>query len=280
MKIPEQLYDIKPNFIFCFFAPVFALLFVVIYNPTFSLNPDAFSLVSGHKGLCLPVLCAIELVVLLISRALLCSPFVHHRITEMEFLLWQAIEFTVACLFFGLFLSLYLHLDYFSLLPRILLVSFGINIFPYTLYWLFMERVDRDARIAEAYKLINNIRRPGDHNEGMIHFVDDKGNIKLMVGADRVISIQADGNYLTILYDDNGKLMRYSLHNTLKAIEQLCSNNGLVRCHRSFFVNLNKVKVIRRTPEGMVAEIDHAGVAAIPVSKTYATDLIDLFSDL
>jgi len=73
--------------------------------------------------------------------------------------------------------------------------------------------------------------------------------------------------------------LRYTLRNTMKGIDKICTANGLVRCHRSFFVNINKVKVIRRTPEGMVAEIDHPGVDTVPVSKTYASDLISLFSE-
>ncbi len=279
MKIPEQLYNVKPNFVFCLFAPVFALLFVVIYTPTFGLNPEFYVLVDSNKGFCIPILCSIELGVLLASRAILCYAIVRHRLSEMEFLLWQAIEYVVACLFFDLFLSLYLHLGYFDLLPIILLVSLGINIFPYAFYWVFMERVDRDQRIAEAYKLMNNLRRPADGAEGMVRFADDKGNVRLVVGADKVISVQSAGNYLTITYDDGGKPMRYSLRNTMKGIEKLCTANGMVRCHRSFFVNINMVKVIRRTPEGMVAEIDHQGVSNVPVSRTYASDLISLFSE-
>lgn len=279
MKIPERLYDVKPNVIFCLAAPVFVMLFAVIYNPTFGLSPEKYAVVSDNTGFCLPIICAIELVVLLISRAILCFAIIRHRISEMEFLVWQAVEFIIVCLFVDLFLSLYLHIDYFELLPRILLVSFGINIIPYAFYWVFMERMDRDARIAEAYSMMSNMRRPGEHNEGMIRFADEKGNTKLMVGAERVITIESAGNYITILYDDDGKLMRYSLRNTLKGIEQVCNANGLVRCHRSFFVNLNKVKIIRRTPEGVVAEIDHQGVNNVPVSKTYASDLIRLFSE-
>ena len=279
MKIPEQLYNVKPNLVFCLFAPVFALLFVVIYTPTFGLNPEFYVLVDSNKGFCIPILCSIELGVLLASRAILCFAIVRHRLSEMELLLWQAIEYVVACLFFDLFLSLYLHLVYFDLLPMILLVSLGINIFPYAFYWVFMERVDRDHRIAEAYKLMNNLRRPADGAEGMVRFADDKGNVRLVVGADKVISVQSAGNYLTITYDDGGKPMRYSLRNTMKGIEKLCTANGMVRCHRSFFVNINMVKVIRRTPEGMVAEIDHQGVSNVPVSRTYASDLISLFSE-
>ena len=280
MKIPERFYTVKFNLVFCLFVPVFALLFMVIYNPTFGIDSANLDYLNQHKGFALPILCAIQLGVLLVSRSLLSFAIIRHRITEMEFLLWQFIEFTVNCLFADLFLSLYLHVDYFTALPRIMLISFGVNLFPYAFYWVLVERMDRDARIADAYNLMTNMRGGDQTERGMMRFSDEKGNTKLVVGAERIISIASSGNYITILYDDGGSLMRFSLHNTMKAIEPLATANGLVRCHRSYFVNINKVKVIRRTSDGVVAEIDHPGVDNVPVSKTYAPDLITLFSQL
>mgnify|MGYP003305537612 FL=1 len=45
---------------------------------------------------------------------------------------------------------------------------------------------------------------------------------------------------------------------------------GLVRCHRSFYINPVHVKVLRRDKDGiMYAELDADDVRHIPVSKTY-----------
>ena len=271
----------KTNLVFCLAVPVYVFLFVVLYAPTFNLPGEWMAVWSRHSGLCLPICCAIEMGVLFASRSLLSFAVYRHKLSEFYFLVWQTVEFVVTCLFIGLFLALNLHLRYFDTLPHVVLIAFALNVFPYAFYWVFVERLDRDARIAEANGLIWSLRKGMEQNDkGMIRFVDEKGNTKLVVSAERVISVESAGNYVNILYDDSGKLMRYSLRNTLKGVEDVCATNSLVRCHRSYLVNINKVKIIRRTPDGVFAEIEHSGVDDIPVSKSYASELLRLFSDM
>ena len=282
MHLSELYYSVKSNLLFCISVPLFVMFFVVLYSPTFGINGQEgwLSHWNSYAGLCLPVICAIILGVLLASRSILCFALVRHTLTKREFLVWQAVEFLVCCLFCDLFLSLYLHADYFTTLTHIIIVGLGLVIFPYLFYWVIMELLDHSHRLREANSIIAELRKGYERNEaGAIRFADEKGNVKLVVGAERVISIESAGNYVTILYDNDGKLVRYSLRNTLKSIEDICKANGLVRCHRSFFVNLNKIKIIRRTADGIYAEIDHSGVEDIPVSKTYAPELMRLFSE-
>ena len=282
MSLSELHYSVKPNLIFCLAVPLFVMLFVVLYTPTFGLygQDDWLTDWSRHAGFCLPIICSIILGVLLASRSILCFALVRHTLSKREFLVWQAIEFLICCLFCDLFISLYFHTDYFGTLTRTIIIGLELVIFPYVLYWAAMELLDHNIRLHEANDIIAELRKGTERNEtGAIRFADEKGNVKLVVGAERVISIESAGNYVTILYDNDGKLIRYSLRNTLKSIEDICKANGLVRCHRSFFVNLNKIKIIRRTPEGIYAEIDRSGVEDIPVSKTYASELMRLFSE-
>lgn len=281
MRISEQYYSIKNNILFCIAVPLFIMLFMVIYQPRFFGNDTGLRTSwEQHDSFCLPIVCAITLAVLALSRAILCFALVRHSLSRKEWLLWQATEWVTACLFADLFLSLYLHMGFFALLPRILLTGFGLVIIPYIFYWLAIEFSDRDSRLNQAESLIADLRKGVERNEtGMVRFADEKGNVKLVVGADRVISLESAGNYVTILYDDDGKLMRYSLRNTLKAMEPLAGSSGLVRCHRSFFVNLSHVRTLRRTPQGLYAEIGHPGVEDIPVSKSYTSDMLNLFGN-
>ena len=282
MNLSELHYSVKSNIIFCVAVPLFVMLFVVLYNPTFGLDGKELWLTdwSHNASFCLPILCAIILGVLLASRSILGFALVRHSLTKREFLVWQAVEFLVCCMFCDLFLSLYLHADFFATLTRIIVIGLELVIFPYVFYWMALELMDHNIRLREAEDTIADLRKGSERNEvGAMRFADEKGNVKLVVGAERVISIESAGNYVTILYDNDGKLVRYSLRNTLKSIEEMCKANGLVRCHRSFFVNLNKIKIIRRTPDGIFAEMDRSGVEDIPVSKTYAPELMRLFSE-
>ena len=63
----------------------------------------------------------------------------------------------------------------------------------------------------------------------------------------------------------------------MRAVDELCLSNGLVRCHRSFYINPSHVKVLRKDKEGIVsAELDMDDVRDIPVSKTYYKNLAEM----
>ena len=63
----------------------------------------------------------------------------------------------------------------------------------------------------------------------------------------------------------------------MKAIEEVCIENGLVRCHRSYLINPLHVKVLRKDQEGVVyAELDAPEVQHIPVTKRYYASVSSL----
>lgn len=290
MKIPKTIYAVKSNTMFIAGLVIFVLFFAITYTPNYGLSTSTFTsrntgdesilLWYSHQGLCLPLCCAIILVTTALSRTILILTTHTARIREGEYFLWQMGEVTASSLFINLFLSLYLHLDYFENLPVVLLIYISVAVYPYAFYWLLVERIDRDRRIADAQRTIVRLRQREEQSDnGMLRFTDDKGITKLVVSTENVISIEAAGNYVTILYTSGDRLMRYSLRNTLKGIEGLCIGSPMVRCHRSYFLNLNKVKLLRKASDGVYAEIDHEGVSDIPVSKSYAPDVMARLSE-
>ncbi len=292
MRIPKLIYSPKSSVMFVVCLTLFVLFFAITYTPNYGLGEDATSLGDlgegnaaialwyQHKGLCLPICCAIVLCTTALSRAMLLFFTRTARLREMEYLMWQLAEVVVAALFCNLFLSLYLHLGYFENLPLVLLVYISVAIYPYAFYWLLAERLDRDLRIAEAQRTILRLRQHHDEDDnGTLRLADDKGTVKLVVGAEHVISIESAGNYVTVLYMQGERLMRYSLRNTMKGIEDACSQHSLIRCHRSYYLNLSRVRLLRRTTDGLVAEVDIDGVPNIPVSKSYANEVTQRFAE-
>lgn len=280
MRISEIYFKLKPNLIFCIAFPVYSILFISIYSPKLHFYDAWTNGWDNGASLCLPIVASIEMATAMLSRSLLCFLPFTRSLNRNEYLIWLLLEMIVGSLFVDLFLSIYLHSPFFALLPQAMLSYFCLNIIPYFIFWLMMQLKEQTLQLVKVQDELEELRRGVEHNEvGMVRFNDEKGNTKLVVSADRVISIESAGNYVNILYDDNGKLVRYSLRNSLKGVEKVCSSNGLVRCHRSYFVNLNKIKIIRRTPEGVSAEMDVPNVGNIPVSKTYAPELLRLFSE-
>ena len=280
MKISELYYRDKPNLVFCIALPVYVILFVTLFNPSLHFYAEWSNSWDNGASLCLPIIAAIEMATVMLSRSIICFTPWAKSLSRNEYLVWLLIEMIVGSLFVDLFFSIFLHRAYFGLLPGVMLSYFCLNLIPYVIYWLLMQLKERTQQLTETENELRELRKGVEHNEaGMVRFNDEKGNTKLVVSADRVISLESAGNYVNILYDDDGKLVRYSLRNTLKGVEKVCNSNGLIRCHRSYFVNLNKIKIIRRTSEGVYAEMGVPNVSNIPVSKTYAPELLRLFSE-
>ena len=110
-----------------------------------------------------------------------------------------------------------------------------------------------------------------------MRFYDDRHNLKIVLTADSVLYITSEENYVNIFYADNGKLRNYVLRSSMKAIDELCQDNGLVRCHRSYYVNPSHVKVLRKEKDGIVfAELDAQEIIHIPVTKRYYDRLSEM----
>ena len=92
--------------------------------------------------------------------------------------------------------------------------------------------------------------------------------------------IEAADNYVNICYMNMDKMVRYPLRNSMRAIEQICEANNIVRCHRSYYVNLRKVSALQKGPDGLFAELEYAGAPHIPVSSTYSETVTGRFSTL
>ena len=89
--------------------------------------------------------------------------------------------------------------------------------------------------------------------------------------------ISAEINYVNIYYVDNDKVRNYILRSSMKALDEICQDNGLLRCHRSYYINPKHVKVLRKDKDGIVyAELDAKDVMNIPVTKRYYDRLSDM----
>ena len=101
--------------------------------------------------------------------------------------------------------------------------------------------------------------------------------MKLVVTAESLLYIVASDNYVDIHYMSNGRITKYSLRNSMRSIEELCMQNNLIRCHRSYYVNPSHVKVLRKDREGVVyAELDAREEMHIPVTKKYYDRLAEM----
>lgn len=106
----------------------------------------------------------------------------------------------------------------------------------------------------------------------LINLVDSTGKLKMSINVDSLYYVESQDNYVKIYYDSDGKLCNYMLRSTTKSIEAKFGE-WLVRCHRGYLVNKNKIRIFRNDRDGMYICLMHDNIRQIPVSKSYASNI-------
>ena len=65
----------------------------------------------------------------------------------------------------------------------------------------------------------------------------------------------------------------------LKTVEESFRGSSLVRCHRKYIVNMDKVKVLRKEKEGYELDLDNDTIPQIPITKTYEKNVLAYFNN-
>jgi DNA-binding LytR/AlgR family response regulator len=274
-RIPDYLTDKRTILSFILFTAVFALVFINIYAPfgvNKWLNVTDIQLFTYSSFVIL-----IGMWVIVVSRILMYVFTRRKPLNYGTYGLWIIAEVTVLALVYALIQWFFLHVgsDFLTVFRNSLRITAYIILLPYVIFWLYVSFRDKYA-LLERYK---NHRYPPQWSDtenmhkgtgwSLISFKDEKGILRFSVKKEDLLYIEAADNYVVIHYFDNHKLSKYVLRNTLKYIEQQNPNSGLVRSHRSYMVNIDNVKIIRREKEGLIIGFEAPANVSVPISKTY-----------
>jgi DNA-binding LytR/AlgR family response regulator len=68
------------------------------------------------------------------------------------------------------------------------------------------------------------------------------------------------------------------MRSSLRMVLEQNANDNLVRCHRSYIVNFEKVKLYKKDRDGGVIELSHDQLPSIPVSKSHLENVLHKFN--
>ncbi len=159
----------------------------------------------------------------------------------------------------------------------ITLVALGV---PYTVTDLVILLKDTQQRLmltkSDTVESDNEVMP--EHTE-IINLMDNNGNLKLSVKLDNLFYIKAEDNYINVFYQRSGTIASYMLRCKMQTIADNCvDSSSLMRCHRSYIVNINKVSVLHNEADGFVIDFEREGLESIPVSKTYSSKVLEAFN--
>lgn len=258
--ISRTFYRMPVNTMFIVTVPLFFFLFVLIYEP-YNLATFLQPLKGSGYTLNLIICTLIVLGVMVLSRMLL---FLLRHIIDLNwalYILWCLGE-AVAC---GLFMSIPMGIGwagekpYFTVMSLCLLYMGGILVYPLSI-----------LSMAVQLYVLNKNARPVVDEKTLIRFQDEQKRIKLVVSSESVLYVEAEDNYVHVVHLDNGRVRDFTLRSSMRSLEEMLQRHGLVRCHRSYFLNPARVDLLKKDANGyFVAKLDHDSAKPIPVSKRY-----------
>ncbi len=274
-NIPAYLTG-KTNILrFVLFTAVFALVFINIYAP--------FGVETWFNVTELQLFIYSSLVILLGMLVVVISRILMHLISKRkglrygEYAMWIFGEIVSLALAYSVIQYFFLHgnADFLTSLKKSVQITALVILLPYAILWLYLSLQEKSR---ELEKLSKEPVKEGTPY-GMIPFHDEKQVLRFSVKSEDLLYLESADNYVYIHYLDHNKISKYIMRNSLKKLEPELVKTGLLRCHRSFMVNFEKVKLIKKEKDGLNLELDTEAKLSLPVSKTYIEQIIRKFSD-
>ena len=240
-------------------VPVFVLLFIIYYKPYDTYNFLNMSNVSFTFNVTM-MFCIVFLSVS-VTRVWLYILSKFKTLTKPLYLIWCVGEVIVASAFCSLYLVLVSDapLSFFEVSGFTFARLLSTALYPYAFLWLGFELYAK-----------SNDAVPSTDENSLIRFHDEYKKLRLVIAPEAVAYIRSEDNYVNIFYLDQGLVKKFMLRSSMRALEDLLSKHGLVRCHRSYFVNPAFIKIVHRDAAGLiVADLKLEGQESIPISRKY-----------
>ena len=268
---------------------VITVVFVTIFRPfniyqslDFLVTQSMADIINSTEDafyLALASVVAIGCIIVFISRIILVKTM-KQRITYRGFLLWWGIEFVVVALCITFWSASLFHPEnssIFRLFTKVLGRTTCILFIPYAFCWLYIIIIDKASQLKALRESIDN--NESALQRAYILFYDEHDEMRLSVKREDLVMIETADNYICVWYLNNGQIKKSMIRNTMKRVAQQMGNNSSIqRCHRSYMVNMDLVKILRRDKEGVFIEFGIDGVFDVPVSRTYIGGITEWFT--
>lgn len=260
---------------------LYAWLFISIYQPF-----NSRTWVAGISDLTyflyatLAVLVA--MLVVSVSRVGMYYYSRKHDLSYLEYGLWVAGEIIGMSLVYALtpvFLMHDLEDDFFSLWGDAAIYTAFILLIPYAIVMLALIMLQYKKQLEAAGIPVKAQGMQAVSLPDMFNFYDERGDLKLSLRPDALYYLEAADNYVQIHYMKGDKLQHYLLRNSLRELERSFNDKDLIRCHRSYIVNFSRIKMLKRTSEGLMIDFDVDTVPSLPITKTYAGKVMSRFTN-
>ena len=258
------------------FTAIFALVFINVYAP---FGADSYLKLSGiWLFLYSSFVILTGMLVVVISRVIMYLYNRSHLLNYWRYILWIIAEILVMAFVYSIYVKFILadDRDFMIISSASIKNTSLIILLPYTFLWLFFAWRDKETRLQE----LQTESTKGPSKDTMIPFRDERGTLRLSVHLSALIYLEAADNYVSIHYMDRSKQQKFMVRNSMKAFEEQFKNTSIIRCHRSYMANLERVRIIRKEKDGLHLELGDEPAVSLLVSKTYIPGVMEAFTKI
>jgi hypothetical protein len=155
--------------------------------------------------------------------------------------------------------------NYDSFIP-FLVETLAIGFFPLIFIFLYLERKLRLTNLKLSDNLNTNlsVKRQNRETAKTPTTINIEG---IEINSENFLYAKSLGNYVELNYVSSGEINNEIVRTTMKKIEdRLCVNSEIVRCHKSYFVNIKKVTEALGNARSLYFIIEGVEIE-IPVSR-------------
>ena len=271
-NIPTYIYDKQHIVELILWTAFFALVFINIYKP---FSSSSWYNVSEFKFFVFSSLIILTgVLVVVLSRIVMFHWGKQHTISVGSYSIWILLEIFFMSLFYTIYtLVLNPERDYMDVFESSTINTSLVLLLPYSVLHFYFSYKDKERRL----QLLEEHQAETVARQSVFSFYDEKQELRLSVKRSELLYVESADNYVCIWYLSKGQLTKFLLRNSLKAMEENFADTNVLRCHRSYMVNFDQVKVIRREKEGIFLELGIERVPDIPISKTYSEKVMRWF---
>jgi hypothetical protein len=270
-----------PNIRFHIFIGIFVALFLMVFQPfgTEDWLTDYKILKLAGYG----ILSFFVPTILFFFRNFLINKFsFEHKYKVKHEVIWLiSILISIACVnwvYTSYLISIPLSL---SLFGYAIFMVCAIGFFPivasiYVKYNQYLALNEKEAKVLDDL-IINNSELDVENrqeSENVITLVAENGKDMITLEANNLLYIESSENYSNIVFMKSGKVEKILLRSTLKRLEEQIDNPFILRCHRSFIVNLKNVLHFSGNAQGYLMSITGTDTK-IPVSRSYGPKILE-----
>ncbi|MEN8202284.1 MAG: LytTR family DNA-binding domain-containing protein [Bacteroidota bacterium] len=248
------------------FVSIFALIFINIYSPFnaaswFEVGRIEFFFYSSAFILFGMLIIVIsKLIFFLLTRRI--------RFTYLIFGIWHIMELLLLAVVY-LVVDLVLLKSEADLVERfigLLFITLLVLAIPYSLSWLWISLKDKREKLEGLTQDTSQEFR----ERKMITFRDETEKLRFSIKSMDILYVESTDNYVTVHTAEKGKLKKIMLRNTMKRLEKELEGTLIQRCHRSYMVNFENIKLVKLISTNLYIYMDFPDEIRIPVSRTYA----------